>query len=166
MKNQTIKCTRQRLQWRSRLICASAAMLLFVLSAQAQTDAILDPIGGHGGGQFIARCSQGEFLTGFELLTGDDVDAIRPLCVAAYGPAEAGPRNPYSSNFGGTGGGKVVQLVCPANAPVITGMYVQAEGVDSVVVNNIHLFCGMVAKTQNLTNKMASCGIRRSSSCQ
>src|SRR5690348_17024944 len=99
MKHLTTKCTRRRLPWRSRLICMPAAMLFFVLSAQAQKDLFIEPIGGHGGSQFIARCPQGQHLTGFELHTGDDVDAIRPLCVTAYQPSEAGPIEPFPSTF-------------------------------------------------------------------
>src|SRR6202171_6099789 len=105
MRHPNMKCTRWQSRLLVRLICLPAVMLFFVLSAQAQTAAILPPFGGHGGGQFVARCPQGQLLTGFDLRTGDDVDAIRPLCVTAYGPAEAGPIEPYPSMFGGNGGG-------------------------------------------------------------
>lgn len=150
MKYLTTKYTRRRWQWRSRLICVPAALLFFVLSAQAQTDVILPPIGGTGGGQFVAPCPQGQLLTGFELRTGDDVDAIRPICVTAYGPADVGPLVPGVTSFGGNGGGPR-QLLCPKDAPVVTGMFVRAEGVDTLSVNNIHLWCGVVAATQNLS---------------
>ena len=142
-----MKYTRRRSEWRSRLICVPAAMLFFVLSAQAQTDATLEPIGGHGGRQFVARCAQGQLLTGFDLMTGDDVDAIRPLCVTAYGPADVGPLVPYPSKFGGDGGGPR-QLLCPKDAPIVTRMYVDAEGIDKITVNNIRLWCGLAATTQ------------------
>src|SRR5438552_13156946 len=128
MKPTTMKRARRQWQWPSHLICVAAAMLFFVLSAQAQTDVILPPIGGPGGGQFVARCPQGQLLTGFELRTGDDVDAIHPLCVTAYGPNETSAlpltrgsglitkyKSPLGSAFdsvelesgwyGGTGGG-------------------------------------------------------------
>src|SRR5438552_4581429 len=133
----TMKYTRRWSEWRSRLIFVPAALLFFVLSAQAQTDVILPPIGGSGGGQFVARCPQGQFLTGFELRTGDDVDAIRPICVSAYGPADVGPLVPGKISFGGNGGGPR-QLLCPKDAPIVTGMFVRAEGVDTLSVNNIH----------------------------
>ena len=150
MKHLTMKYRRWHLQWRSRLICVPAAMLFFVLSAQAQTDVILPPIGGSGGGQFVARCPQSQFLTGFELRTGDDVDAIRPICVTAYSPADVGPLVPGGISFGGNGGGPR-QLLCPKDAPIVTGMFVRAEGVDTLSVNNIHLWCGVAAATQNLS---------------
>jgi hypothetical protein len=168
MKQQMMKCTRW-LQWQSRLIPVPLAMLLFVLSAQAQTDAILPPLGGSGGGQFVTRCPQDQLLTGFELRTGDDVDAIRPLCVTAYGPREtsdallttgSGLRGTGIKSvlgielqelengwYGGTGGG-IRNIICPKDAPIVTGMYVRAEGVYTITVNNIHLFCGIAATTQ------------------
>lgn len=145
MKQQMMKYARW-LQWRSRLICVPAAMLFFVLSAHAQTDAILPTIGGSGGEQFVARCPQGQFLTGFDLRTGAVVDAIRPLCVIAYGPADVGPLVPGRISFGGNGGGPR-QLLCPKDAPIVTGMYAQAYG-DPLVVLQIHLFCGIAAATQ------------------
>src|SRR5260370_6422379 len=111
-------------------------------------DATLPPIGGGGGGQFMARCPQGQLLAGFELRTGDDVDAIRPLCVTVYGPADGGPIEPYPSKFGGDGGG-VRQLVCPQEAPIMIAMYVGWAGQNTHVVKNIHLFCGAAAINQN-----------------
>src|SRR5260221_14715432 len=89
MKHLIMKSTERESQWRmprgsawaSRLICVPAAMLFFILSAPAQTDAILPLLGGRGGGQFVARCPQGQYLTGVELRTGNDVEAIRIICV-------------------------------------------------------------------------------------
>lgn len=123
------------------------AMMLFAFSAQAQTDQILPPIGGLGGGQYTARCAGDQILTGFDLRTGDDVDAIRPLCVAVRGPTDVGPINPYPSQFGGNGGGPR-RLACPSKDPLVVGLYVIAEGVKTVVVNNIHLFCGPAVANQ------------------
>src|ERR1700687_2437630 len=147
MKHQAKKYTRW-LHRRSRVILLPAAMLCFVLSAQAQTDAVLPPVGGSGGGAFVARCPQGQFLTGFALRTGNDVDAIRVICVTAFGPADVGPPVPGGISFGGTGGGDPTPLVCPANAPIVTGMYVFAWGEKTVTVSNIGLFCGLAATTQ------------------
>src|SRR5713101_8744234 len=131
MDHRIMKCARCYLQWQVRFVCLTAAMLFFVLSAHAQTDVMLPPLGGDGGSQFVARCPQGQFLTGFELRTGADVDAIRPICVAAYGPAEVGPLVPGKISFGGNGGGPR-QLLCPKDAPIVTGMFVRAEGVDTL----------------------------------
>ncbi len=146
MDHRIMKCARCYLQWQVRFVCLTAAMLFFVLSAHAQTDVMLPPLGGDGGSQFVARCPQGQFLTGFELRTGADVDAIRPICVAAYGPAEVGPLEPYPSKFGGDGG-DIRQLVC-TRAPIVTSMYIGWEGIHTLTVNNIHLFCGVAATAQ------------------
>jgi hypothetical protein len=148
MKHRNMKCARQQSQLLIRLICVSAAMLLFVLSAHAQSSVILPPIGGDGGAQFIARCPQGQLLAGFELHAGDVVDAIRPLCVAAYGPADVGPIEPYPSKFGGDGGNPR-QLVCLSDAPIVIAMYIRYAGLDTHVVRHIHLFCGAAAINQN-----------------
>lgn len=147
MKDPNMNYAQRQLQLLIRLILVSGAMLFFVLSGQAQTDAILPPIGGPGGGQFVARCPRGQFLTGFELQTGDDVDAIRPLCVIAFGPEEVGTIKPYQSKLGGDDGG-LRQLLCPEDAPIVTRIDIGAEGVKTLIVNNIHLFCGVAATTQ------------------
>lgn len=147
MKYSITKCTGWRLPWLSRLIGASAVILFFVLSAHAQTDAILSPVGGGGGSQFSARCPQGQLLTGFDLRGGDWVEAIRPICIAAYGPADVGPFVPFSSYFGGNGG-SARQLVCPRNTPVVTGMYIWSAGVNTESVVELKLFCGVAATTQ------------------
>jgi hypothetical protein len=78
MKRKMMNCARWQLRWRRRLISVPAAMLCFVLSAQAQ-DRMIPPIGGPGGGEFVARCPPGQFLGGVELRVGDDIDAIQPL---------------------------------------------------------------------------------------
>jgi hypothetical protein len=147
MKHPTMKCTRWQLQWLSRLICVPAVMLFVVLSAHAQTDVVLPPLGGDGGGKFIARCPQGQLLTGFQLWTGDDVDAIRVICVTASGPADVGPLVAGGEYFGGNGGG-ARYLLCPKDAPIVTGMEIGAVGADTVVVHDIHLWCGVAASTQ------------------
>lgn len=126
-----------------------AGLLLPVPAAHAQADQILQASGGTGGGQYVARCPAGEVLTGFDLRTGDDVDAIRPLCVAVRGPEDVGPIDPYPSQFGGGGGGPL-RIVCPSNAPLVIGMEALAEGVKTVIVNNIHLFCGLAIANQTL----------------
>ena len=168
MKHQMTRFTTFRLPGISSAICAMAATLFFAVFAQAQSTQILPPIGGDGGGQFVARCAESQYLAGVELRTGDDVDAIRPLCVKAYGPHEtsavpltkgSGLRNTGVSTFlgpiqqldegwyGGPGGG-LRNLVCPSDTPIVTGIYIGAEGVDTTVVNNIHLFCGIAASAQ------------------
>src|SRR5947209_15367396 len=148
MKYLFARYIERRLSWPARLIVLPAAMLICFLSAQAQTDAILPPIGGDGGGKFVGRCPQGQFLTGLELRSGDDVDAIKVICVTAYGPADVGPLAVGGERFGGDGGGNVEQLVCPKESPIVTGMYVRAWGEETLIVRSIGLYCGAAATTQ------------------
>jgi len=148
MKNRNMKCTRQQSPLLIRLICSMTGMLFLVLSAHAQSSVILPPIGGDGGAQFIAQCPRGQLLAGLELHAGDVVDAIRPLCVTAYGVSEGGPIETYPSKFGGDGG-NLRQLVCKSDAPIVIAMYVRYAGLDTHVVRHIHLFCGAAAINQN-----------------
>lgn len=122
----------------------------FTMDRGTQTDASLPLLGGEGGGFFSARCPQGQLLTGFELRTGDDVDAIRPICVVAYGRAEVGRLELYPSKFGGDGG-SARQLVCPHESPIVVGMYILSEGLRTPTVNNIRLWCGLAGATQKLS---------------
>jgi hypothetical protein len=115
-------------------------MLAVAGTAFGQADQLVPPAGGKGGGQYFARCALGEILNGFELRTGDDVDAIRPICAVPYSKSAIGPRIPYPQSFGGTGGA-VTRIVCPDNAPAIAAMFVAAEGESTTVVNNIWLYC-------------------------
>ncbi len=159
MKTQVTEYPARGLQWQSRWICVPAAVMFCVLSAHAQiegllvrgTDVILPPIGGGGGGEFFARCPQGQLLTGVELRAGDDIDAIRPICVAAYGPQSVAYRTPYPSTLPGANR----QLACTDYrpykypvAPVVIGMYIRSEG-STETVNNIHLVCGLAASDQS-----------------
>ena len=121
-------------QCRIFVLCAIAAFVAPML--QAQTVHSFAPFGGTGGSPFTARCSQGEVLTGLDLWTGDDVDAIRPVCLSIA----TGQTQDHRFRFGGNSGTHQ-RLICPATAPVVLAMYVGAEG-STTVVNNIHLTCG------------------------
>ena len=116
-------------------------------SAFAQVDQMLPPIGGPGGGQFFARCDEGEILNGFELRVGDDVDAIRALCARALSPTSIMPRRPHASMAGGPGG-RLIQLVCPDRTPALAGMLVGWEGVQTRIVSTLRLYCGKAALGQ------------------
>jgi len=131
------------------LIGMPLSTLCFVSSAFAQTDQTLPAMGGGGGGQFVARCQQGEILAGLELRTGNDVDAIRPICVVPYSANVGGPHSAYPTSFGGPGGG-TVRLVCPDNAIAVAGLEVGYEGEQTKIINNVHLFCSVAATNQPL----------------
>ena len=159
-----------RLPSSSQLTFAVLALFLSPLFANAAEN-YLPPIGGTGGGQFIAPCPAGQNLAGFELRAGDDIDAIHPLCVSAYSTGSVtAPQltegsgfldnvtgQPTNSGFvklpydwhGGIGGGRA-SVVCPHDRPIVVAMYVAAEGVHTVTVNNIHLFCGLALPSQQL----------------
>ncbi len=141
----------------------------------------LPPIGGSGGGQFLAPCPEGQDLTGFELRAGDDIDAIRALCVTAYSTGsvtapqltngsgliqqytngtrelEGAPYAPLAGDYwtlpadwhGGTGGGRA-SVICPHERPIVVAVDVVAEGVRTITVNNIHLYCGLAQASQQL----------------
>ncbi len=145
------------------------SIVIGLFATPAHAEAWLPAIGGSGGGQFKANCNAGELLTGFELRTGDDVDAIRPVCATVSGPSQIGPRplttdsglvpiGPQNGLFGGLQqvasgwyggpGGRIERLLCPDSTPIVIGMDVAAEGADTVVVNNIHLYCGQAVASQ------------------
>ena len=123
------------------------ALLGIACVDNARADDYLMPIGGGGGGPFEAHCPANQYLVGFDLYAADDVDAIRPLCVVAYGLREVSPPASESNWYGGSGG-RFTNVVCPSYTPIVTGMFVAWEGVDTKVVNNIHLFCGEAAGAQ------------------
>lgn len=125
------------------LIWLSAGMLCFAASAHAQSDIVLAPIGGSGGGQFTGRCPSGQLLNGVELRTGHDVDSIKPICLLA----DTGQRQPYTARFGGEGGGEPTPYVCPHHDAIVTGIKIAYEG-NPLVVKNIHLLCGAASTSQ------------------
>lgn len=141
------------------LLILAASILFFIVPVQAQQDAELPSMGGGGGSPFLARCPQDQYLAGFRLRVGDDIDAIRPICATftveteittyyVWGvPQEAkrykygaGPLVPYSSIFGGPGGHDQ-DLLCPSEYPIVTGMHIEIEGRNTQTVNSIQLFC-------------------------
>lgn len=143
----------------SKLTSAAAVLapsMIIALPTHAQADAILTPIGGRGGSHFIGRCPDRKYLTGFDLRVGDDVDAIRPLCVSAHASASVGAIEPYRFSFGGTGGGGDVRVICRSDAPIVAGIRVGYEGAQTQIVNNIHLFCGQALTGQQLAQYPAA----------
>lgn len=99
----------------------------------------LPQIGGSGGGEFSDDCPDGAVLTGLALHTGDDVDAVQALCLGRDLSRKID--KPF---HGGPGGGKLAVLLCPPTTPAIIALDVAAEGQDTVIVNNIHIYCGII----------------------
>lgn len=143
-----------------RYIC-TALLALIAGPVFAQVDQVLPPMGGPGGGQFFARCRQGDILVGLDLRVGDDVDAIRPICARLNAPTYQGERivSPMftadlhsGGPINGGKGGAPAALRCPNAAPAVNGLEVAYEGESTVIINNIHLFCGLALPNQPLTN--------------
>lgn len=111
----------------------------------ACADTSLPPIGGGGGGAFAQRCPANRVLFGLEIATGDDVDSVRPICATALA-ADHVANDASEGPFHG-GAGPTQRLTCPLGRPVVLGLYVAFEGRKTVIVNNIHLFCGRVSDT-------------------
>src|SRR5438105_4883582 len=99
---------------KAALVRSSLAVVMSLIAGRvlAQVDQLLPPTGGPGGGQFYSRCAEGEILNGFELRVGDDVDAIRAICVRAASATSILPRRALPDIAGGPGG-HPIQLVCP-----------------------------------------------------
>jgi hypothetical protein len=121
------------------------ALPVAALAGSAYAQNHLHLIGGGGGGGFAAPCAATELLTGFELRTGDYVDALRPLCATATGPDQIGAASD-SAWHGGAGGGHT-RVVCPGDKPIVTGMFVGKDP-DEGVVNNLLLYCNVAAGTK------------------
>jgi hypothetical protein len=134
-------------------ISRPVAVMLLALgaagTAQAQADWNMPAVGGFGGAPFVARCEPGDILNGFELQTGDDVDSIRPICARPNTRSSIGQRHAFSRKFGGDGG-TPLQLVCPDQAPAIAGVSIGGEGVHTMIVNDVELFCSDVYPNEPL----------------
>lgn len=129
-----------RRPWQAHLLLV-LALIGAISPGLVVAQSYLPPIGGPGGGQFKVPCPPGQYLAGFELRAGDDVDAIRPVCASSTAALA------NTAWFGGPGG-KPVQLRCPSQIPAVIGLDVAAEGAETVVVNNIHLYCGLPLPNQ------------------
>lgn len=179
MKESQAKSQGPQMQWLTGLLFT--ATMCLTLSAQAQiaaqmgerADLLLPPIGGPGGSEFVARCPAGQILGGLEMRTGDDIDAIRPLCIKstisietvraqpgnpAYNPyheqyvelSHYGYGDPIATTdwYGGPGG--TVRRI--TGGWEITGIYVEAEGVHTVTVNGIALVSYRTTVSESVVN--------------
>jgi hypothetical protein len=129
-------------------ICAAIAAFSAAFAGTALADDdYLASIGGVGGAVFATRCPVGSLLHGFEIRAADDVDAIRLVCVNAQGPARFSPAASDPTWRGGDGGAYHL-VVCTDQFPIVFGLDVGAEGVDTIIVNDFRLHCGWAAPTQ------------------
>lgn len=117
-----------------------AALAAAAAIAPARGETRLPTVGGTGGGPFEARCPGG-IMRGAELRTGDDVNAIRPICaqVTANGAISGeGPVGPWR----GSDGGAFQRVICPLDRPAVVAMTVESEGRATEIVNMVGLSCG------------------------
>ena len=142
---------------------SASACLLVLLScatAAAQADQTLPAVGGSGGNDFYARCPAGQHLLGFNLRAGHNIDAIQPICGVPMSETQVQVTG-QMRGYGGTGG-QPAQVTCPSQAtaaaakPVVLGLYLKAEGIHGLVLNNIHLYCGIVAAQQQIPTQPAA----------
>ncbi len=144
-------------RFRTLFFVSAFGIVLGTAPEPALAQSYLQKLGGLGGVPFDEPCSAGQNLAGFEVRAGDDVDAIRPVCVFTYGPTEiaaplASGAPGAASWHGGPGGSQARMVLCPDRNPIVLGMDVYAEGEATIVVNSISLFCGRaIAGPQRLT---------------
>ena len=140
----------------------AAGLLALVATGGVCAESSRGLMGGGGGSLFRARCPADQLLAGFEVRTGDDIDAIRPLCVSAYGPTAISSvlltgglleRRPWSPDrlvpgsttnnepWHGGGGGRLNHVLCPLERPIVSGLRTLAGGENTIVIFNIALFC-------------------------
>src|ERR1035437_10559002 len=75
-------------RFRTLFFVSAFGIVLGTAPEPALAQSYLQKLGGLGGVPFDEPCSAGQNLAGFEVRAGDDVDAIRPVCVFTYGPTE------------------------------------------------------------------------------
>ena len=99
--------------------------------------------GGAGGEPFSARCPEDQYVTGFALRVGDDIDHISVLC-ARVGPNGTRVGETTEVSGGGGTGGDPVRLECPADKPFVNSMKVTAEGRETKVVAGLSIYCELM----------------------
>jgi hypothetical protein len=133
----------------SRIAAAAVLVGFAVIGAPAHADSRLPQIGGRGGAGFSERCPLGQVLNGFEVRAGDDIDAIRAVCVMPSSPtAVSAPllSNGFGGGWHGGGGGSLRRLLCPPGTPVVNAIQIEAEGFPSGTfsVNEIDIYCDAI----------------------
>lgn len=134
-------------------ILAGAALVALSAIVPAHADSWLPQIGGKGGAQYGERCPQGQILNGFELRAGDDIDAIRAVCVTASSPTAASTP-PLSNGFGagwhGGGGGSLRRLLCPPGTPAVVAVVAGYDGIDTISLDTVDIYCGQASMNTSI----------------
>lgn len=119
----------------------------------ARADSYLPQIGGPGGAQYRERCPQGQVLNGFELRAGDDIDAIRAVCVTPYSATDISPpplSNGRGAGWHGGGGGSLQRLLCPPETPAVMGLAAGYDGIDTISLDAIDIYCGQASASASI----------------
>jgi ribosome modulation factor len=134
--------------------------LILCVPVATRAEVFLPKLGGSGGGTFNSPCQAGQNLMGFELRAADDVDSVRAVCVTASGPRQIsephliGESTPLPGEDGwhGGSGGRFEHVLCPRSSPIVLGLGIEKEGATTIIVNKIHLYCGLaVTGAQNVS---------------
>ena len=140
----------------ARLASACLLVLLSYATAAAQADQWVPGAGGRGGNDFQARCPIGQHLVGFNLRAGHNIDAIQPICGVPTSETQVQVSG-QMRGYGGMGGSPAqVTCLAAAGTPVVLGLGLRAEGIDGKVLNDISLYCGIVAAQQRIPAQPAA----------
>ena len=140
----------------ARSASACLLVLLSYATAAAQADQWVPGAGGRGGNDFQARCPIGQHLVGFNLRAGHNIDAIQPICGVPTSETQVQVSG-QMRGYGGMGGSPAqVTCLAAAGTPVVLGLGLRAEGIDGQVLNDISLYCGIVAAQQRIPTQPAA----------
>jgi hypothetical protein len=134
-------------------ILAAAALVIPCAIMPARADSWLPQVGGKGGAQYGERCPQGQILNGFELRAGDDIDAIRAVCVIPSSPTAANApalTNGFGNGWHGGGGGSLRRLLCPPGTPAVVGVVAGYDGIDTISLDTIDIYCGQASTSASI----------------
>jgi hypothetical protein len=137
---------------KNRFFAVSILVMFLSLFFGLSPAAAFDPVGGPGGGPFLAPCPAGKFLIGVNAKTGASVDRISIICGAIEAGGSIGDEFDDTKAFGGSGGGPVTRIACGASE-IIHGLgIVRGKEPPHVVVGLIIFDCQSIngAERHNL----------------
>jgi hypothetical protein len=134
-KNHQLKCS--SLFFSTSLAAVSGLMILGYASCVQAKDT--GSLGGDGGQEWRSTCQPNDYLIGFNMRTGDDLDAIVPICNPINAEFNDWAGQAYeASNYWGGDGGEYQKVVCDAGS-IVTHLIVHMSA--SKVVNRIGIGC-------------------------
>ncbi len=70
-------------------------------------------VGGTGGSPFTNACNPGELMIGLDVMAGDAIDAVRPICAPPAEWDQSGTGLDRAPSFSGGPGGGLMISQCP-----------------------------------------------------